>query len=384
MPAFPRQNALIDLSSLILLVPLTVLVQRRPVGEEPRRTEPGFELLRKTDSLRDTQMGQREPERSKSTVKIPQGSPSAPATTSSCLLWSGPRKGEETPGGGLTGTVSAARETVGAEHLLLVLFVQDAALAQIRRELGRIQGARQSVPDALDPLPQRVLFGLRPRTRPSLLVSLARVRPALHGRVLRACGRQARWARSRGHRTWASPAGPGAVGLRLPGIPSCSACTLPGPREVTPASSRASRRRPFTSPRCCPARVLPALTTGAAAALSSRLCARPTAPEARRGGAFGVIGSAPSPAASRATQHCPRPAALRSSSRPLCGPAAPPHPPPPLPVSRRLSGPVLAGSARPSHTCPAPDGAEPPRARPHPARHRQGHCRRCCSPCPPP
>lgn len=52
MPAFPRQNSLIDLSSLSLPAPLPVLVQRHPLGEEPRRTEPGLELLRKTDSLR--------------------------------------------------------------------------------------------------------------------------------------------------------------------------------------------------------------------------------------------------------------------------------------------------------------------------------------------
>ena len=47
----------------------------------------------------------------------------------------------------LTGAVDTAREAVGAQHLLLVLLVDDPALAQIRRELGRVEGARQPVPD---------------------------------------------------------------------------------------------------------------------------------------------------------------------------------------------------------------------------------------------
>lgn len=52
----------------------------------------------------------------------------------------------------------------------------------------------------------------------------------------------------------------------------------------------------------------------------------------------------------------------RSPSRPRL---PTPHPTP-LPVSRRLSRPVLAGSPRPAYTCPAPDGAGPPHARSHP------------------
>lgn len=118
--------------------------------------------------------------------------------------------------------------------------------------------------------------------------------------------------------------------LYPPGSMRRPARVLPCPTAVPSTSFRVltlSRPCPSLS-MLRPALVLSALTAGAATSLGSGLGARPTAPAARRGGALGVIGSAPDPAAARASPHRPRPAAIRPSSRPLSGPAAPPHPPP--------------------------------------------------------
>lgn len=118
--------------------------------------------------------------------------------------------------------------------------------------------------------------------------------------------------------------------LYPPGSMRRPARVLPCPTAVPSTSFRVltlSRPCPSLS-MLRPALVLSALTAGATTSLGSGLGARPTAPAARRGGALGVIGSAPDPAAARASPHRPRPAAIRPCSRPLSGPAAPPHPPP--------------------------------------------------------
>lgn len=156
--------------------------------------------------------------------------------------------------------------------------------------------------------------------------------------------------------------------LYPPGSMRCPASVLPCPPAVPSTSFRVltlSRPCPSLS-TLRPALVLSALTAGAATALGSRLGARPTAPAARRGGALGVIGSAPDPAAARASPHHPRPAAIRPCSRPLSGPAAPPHPPPRFLFPAGSPGLSWRGPPRPAHTCPAPDGAGPPHARSHP------------------
>lgn len=128
-----------------------------------------------------------------------------------------------------------------------------------------------------------------------------------------------------------------------------------------------------------PALVLPALTAGAATTLGCGLGARPTAPAAPRGGALGVLGPAPGPAAARASPHRPRPAALRPCSRPLSPgrprlPTPPPHPascfPPALPAC-----PGGVPAARPHLPGPRRGGAATRTLtqHTHPARPRRTH-----------
>lgn len=123
---------------------------------------------------------------------------------------------------------------------------------------------------------------------------------------------------------------------------------IPARLRPCPPAVRSASFRVLTLSRPCPslstlrpALVLPALTAGAATTLGCGLGARPTAPAAPRGGALGVLGPAPGPAAARASPHRPRPAALRPCSRPLSPgrprlPTPPPHPascfPPALPA----------------------------------------------------
>lgn len=54
--------------------------------------------------------------------------------------------------------VALAREAAGVEHLLLILLVYDTALAQVRGELGWVQGAGQLVSGALNLLPDGIFF----------------------------------------------------------------------------------------------------------------------------------------------------------------------------------------------------------------------------------
>lgn len=165
--------------------------------------------------------------------------------------------------------------------------------------------------------------------------------------------------------------------LYPPGSMRCPASVLPCPPAVPSTSFRVltlSRPCPSLS-TLRPALVLSALTAGAATSLGSRLGARPTAPAARRGGALGVIGSAPDPAAARASPHHPRPAAIRPCSRPLSGPAAPPHPPPRFLFPAGSPGLSWRGPQGP------PTPARPPTGRGrHTHDHTPAHHRR--TPCP--
>lgn len=54
--------------------------------------------------------------------------------------------------------VAFAREPARIQHLLFILLVYHAALAQVGGELGRVQGAGQLVPCALDLLPDGIFF----------------------------------------------------------------------------------------------------------------------------------------------------------------------------------------------------------------------------------
>lgn len=249
----------------------------------------------------------------------------------------------------LTGAVDAAREAVGAQHLLLVLLVDDPALAQIRRELGRVEGARQPVPDALDPLPQRVLLGLGPRAGPGLLLSFPGLSPARHGRVLGVCGPEARRVSKGAPGRRRRPIPPrGAAGVHWPPLRRPAGCPAPRPRD---------------SPRTPP----PPRAPGSA--LGRRL--------RRRRGAVSAAPPAPPPSARPpglpGPPHIAAPAgARRPAGRP---PARPPHalPPaarprlPPLPVSRRLW--VPAGGVRGPPTPARPPGGAgrdlPARTLPH-------------------
>lgn len=54
--------------------------------------------------------------------------------------------------------VALARESAGVQHLLLILLVYDTALAQVRGELGWVQGAGQLVSCTLDLFPDGIFF----------------------------------------------------------------------------------------------------------------------------------------------------------------------------------------------------------------------------------
>lgn len=75
---------------------------------------------------------------------------------------------------GLTGLADAQRVLGGVEHLILVLFVDDLALAQVRREFGRVEDARELVPHALHAIPQLLAALLRPGGRRAQLLRLLR------------------------------------------------------------------------------------------------------------------------------------------------------------------------------------------------------------------
>lgn len=73
-----------------------------------------------------------------------------------------PRSDGQPPPSALTGLADAQRILRGVEHLVLVLLVDDLALPQVRRELGRVEDARELVPHSLHALPQLLAALLRP------------------------------------------------------------------------------------------------------------------------------------------------------------------------------------------------------------------------------
>lgn len=54
----------------------------------------------------------------------------------------------------LTGLADAQRVLGGVEHLILILFIDDLALAQVRGEFGRVEDARELVPHPLHAIPE--------------------------------------------------------------------------------------------------------------------------------------------------------------------------------------------------------------------------------------
>lgn len=70
----------------------------------------------------------------------------------------------------LTCLADAQRVLCGVEHLIFVLFVNDLALAQIRRELGRVEDARELVPHALHAIPELLAALFRPSGRGAQLL----------------------------------------------------------------------------------------------------------------------------------------------------------------------------------------------------------------------
>lgn len=247
----------------------------------------------------------------------------------------------------LTGAVYTAREAVGAQHLLLVLLVDDPALAQIRRELGRVEGARQPVPDALDPLPQRVLLRLGPGAGPSLLIGLPSLGSARHGRVLGVCGPEAREGQ-RGRWGRGAPTDPSS-GRRLqdpsyplrfpPASRAPSAPRMPGPR--TPGTHPARQSRLALRGR---------RSGGGSCGAGGRGRRRPR-PRPRPRHQPGCPDLPTSPPGSRLS--------VRTASHPHVRPQArlpavrPPRASPRFLFPAGSPGPGSAGSGRPAHTCPA-------------------------------
>lgn len=73
-----------------------------------------------------------------------------------------PRSDGQPPPSALTGLADAQRILRGVEHLVLVLLVDDLALPQVWRELGRVEDARELVAHSLHALPQLLAALLRP------------------------------------------------------------------------------------------------------------------------------------------------------------------------------------------------------------------------------
>lgn len=67
----------------------------------------------------------------------------------------------------LTGLTDAQRVLSGVEHLVFIFFVDDFALAQVRREFGRVEDPRELVPHAFHAVPELLAALLRPGGRGS-------------------------------------------------------------------------------------------------------------------------------------------------------------------------------------------------------------------------